>query len=133
MKVSCSSGTYIRALARDWGKAIGSAAHVRSLRRTKSGVFDIAECLSFEQIEQFAASGAWEHIIAPPGPALEKAIGRTTIVEGQDERRFLNGAPIFRLGDVEGISVVFSRERELLGIGKTCAGVFRPVLVYPSL
>ena len=133
VKVSCSSGTYIRALARDWGKAIGSAAHVRSLRRTKSGVFDIAECLSFEQIEQFAASGAWEHIIAPPGPALEKAIGRTTIVEGQDERRFLNGAPIFRLGDVEGISVVFSRERELLGIGKTCAGVFRPVLVYPSL
>ncbi len=133
VKVSCSSGTYIRALARDWGKAIGSAAHVRSLRRVRSGVFDIAECLSFEQIEQFSASGAWEHIIVPPGPALEKAIGHTTIVEGQDEKRFLNGAPIAHFDDVDGVSVVFSRERELLGIGRACAGVFRPVLVYPSL
>ena len=133
LKVSCTSGTYIRALARDWGRAIGSAAHVRSLRRVKSGLFDIAECLSFEQIEQLAASGAWEHFIVPPGPALEKAIGRTTIVEGQDEKRFLNGAPIAHFDDFDGISVVFSRERELLGIGRVCAGVLRPVLVYPSL
>jgi tRNA pseudouridine55 synthase len=42
--VSCSSGTYIRALARDLGDALGSAGHLRALRRTAIGSVDVTQC-----------------------------------------------------------------------------------------
>lgn len=42
--VTCSSGTYIRALARDLGEALGSAGHLTSLRRTAIGALQVSEC-----------------------------------------------------------------------------------------
>lgn len=47
--VSCSPGTYIRALARDIGRRLGCGAHLLSLRRTRSGPFSIDRALSVEQ------------------------------------------------------------------------------------
>ena len=49
IKISCSKGTYIRALARDLGEALGSGAHLNSLRRTKTGGFDAETALSVSQ------------------------------------------------------------------------------------
>ncbi|MBR4808805.1 MAG: tRNA pseudouridine(55) synthase TruB [Bacteroidales bacterium] len=49
IRVDCSKGTYIRALARDLGEALGSGAFLGSLRRTRNGGFDISEALSVEQ------------------------------------------------------------------------------------
>ncbi len=49
VRVVCSKGTYIRALARDIGLALGSGAHLTDLRRTRVGDFTIADCLSPEQ------------------------------------------------------------------------------------
>ncbi|MDQ1334134.1 MAG: tRNA pseudouridine synthase [Thermodesulfobacteriota bacterium] len=46
MRIRCSSGTYIRSLASDLGKALGPGGHLRSLRRIKSGPFDVGEALS---------------------------------------------------------------------------------------
>ena len=45
--ITCGGGTYIRALARDLGRAAGSAAHLSALRRVRCGVFDVAEATSF--------------------------------------------------------------------------------------
>lgn len=42
VRIECSSGTYIRALARDLGTALGTGGHLTALRRTRVGVFDIA-------------------------------------------------------------------------------------------
>ncbi|MCQ2148485.1 MAG: hypothetical protein MJZ16_13375, partial [Bacteroidales bacterium] len=49
IRVACSKGTYIRALARDLGEALGSGAHLDSLKRTKSGNFCVEESLTVEQ------------------------------------------------------------------------------------
>ena len=49
IRVDCSKGTYIRALARDLGEALGSGAFLGSLRRTRNGGFDISEALSMEK------------------------------------------------------------------------------------
>ena len=46
VRVQCSKGTYIRALARDLGEALGSGAFLSSLRRTRSGDFRAENCLS---------------------------------------------------------------------------------------
>lgn len=49
VRITCSKGTYIRAFARDLGEALGSGAHLASLRRTKSGGFAAETALSVTQ------------------------------------------------------------------------------------
>lgn len=52
IKILCSKGTYIRALARDIGKALNTGAHLVELRRTRSGVFSIEQALSIAEVEK---------------------------------------------------------------------------------
>ena len=49
--VDCSKGTYIRALARDLGEALGSGAFLHSLRRTKNGGFTVDKALDIENLK----------------------------------------------------------------------------------
>lgn len=51
LRLSCSKGTYIRALARDLGIALGSGAHLTALRRTKVGDFSVDDAMTMEQVE----------------------------------------------------------------------------------
>ena len=51
VRVSCSSGTYVRALARDLGGALGVGGHLTALRRTRVGSFDVADAAVLEGIE----------------------------------------------------------------------------------
>ena len=50
IRIKCSKGTYIRALARDLGEALGSGAHLNSLERTKSGGFTVGNCPSVNEV-----------------------------------------------------------------------------------
>ncbi|HBH09662.1 MAG TPA: tRNA pseudouridine(55) synthase TruB [Rikenellaceae bacterium] len=50
IRVACSKGTYIRALARDLGEALGTGAHLNSLKRTGSGGFAVGDSLSINDI-----------------------------------------------------------------------------------
>ncbi|MGB8651284.1 MAG: tRNA pseudouridine(55) synthase TruB [Mycobacteriales bacterium] len=50
--VTCSSGTYIRALARDLGAELGVGAHLTALRRTRVGPFELAQARTLEQLEE---------------------------------------------------------------------------------
>ncbi|MDD6151968.1 MAG: tRNA pseudouridine(55) synthase, partial [Bacteroidales bacterium] len=49
LSVTCSKGTYIRALARDLGEALGSGAFLSGLRRIRSGFFTEKEALTIEE------------------------------------------------------------------------------------
>ena len=61
IRVVCSKGTYIRALARDIGEALHSGAHLTALRRTRVGDVKVEQCLDPELFE------AWlkEQEVAP--------------------------------------------------------------------
>jgi tRNA pseudouridine55 synthase len=48
--ITCSGGTYIRALARDLGRLTGSAAHLESLRRTRVGAFDVRDAATLDRL-----------------------------------------------------------------------------------
>jgi tRNA pseudouridine55 synthase len=50
LTIKCSSGTYIRSLARDLGKELGCGAYVEDLRRTKIGKFDLKEAKKLEEL-----------------------------------------------------------------------------------
>ena len=56
IRVVCSKGTYIRALARDIGKALNSGAYLIGLRRTRVGDIRIEDCLPVENVEQWCYS-----------------------------------------------------------------------------
>jgi len=49
--VTCSSGTYIRALARDLGEALGVGGHVTALRRTRAGAYDLGMACTLDELE----------------------------------------------------------------------------------
>ena len=51
IRVVCSKGTYIRALARDIGIALNSGAHLTALRRTRVGIFNIDRCFTLNDFE----------------------------------------------------------------------------------
>jgi len=65
--VDCSSGTYIRALARDAGAALGVGAHLTALRRTRVGPFDIADAAPLDALD--------EQRMLAPGAAAEAILG----------------------------------------------------------
>ncbi len=52
IRVVCSKGTYIRALARDIGEALESGAHLTALRRTRVGEIQVEDCWTIEQFER---------------------------------------------------------------------------------
>lgn len=53
IRVVCSKGTYIRALARDIGEALQSGAHLTALRRTRVGNVSVNDCMKVEDFEQW--------------------------------------------------------------------------------
>lgn len=78
VRITCGGGTYIRALARDLGRATGSAAHLVRLRRMRSGAFDVAQAVTVDDV----ASG--KAPLLPPIAAVPElpihALGSSEIV-----------------------------------------------------
>jgi tRNA pseudouridine55 synthase len=62
--ITCSGGTYIRALARDLGRLTASAAHLASLRRTRAGGFDVADAATLESLTKDAPRVKWLRVVA---------------------------------------------------------------------
>lgn len=61
-RLLCTKGTYVRTIAHDLGQKLGCGAHLSALRRTGSGQFNIAQCLTLDEIE------------ALPLPEIEKRL-----------------------------------------------------------
>ena len=60
LRIVCSKGTYIRALARDLGKALGSGAHLISLRRTAVGPVRAEKCMSVDEAVRMIGTATLE-------------------------------------------------------------------------
>jgi tRNA pseudouridine55 synthase len=69
-EVACSSGTYVRALARDVGDAIGCGAHLSSLVRLQSGRFRLEDASSLERVADAFAHGEESYLLHPLDDAL---------------------------------------------------------------
>ena len=69
--VTCTAGTYVRALARDLGAALGSAAHLGALRRTGAGPFGLADARSLDAVRAAAADGRLVSLLLPVGAGLD--------------------------------------------------------------
>jgi tRNA pseudouridine55 synthase len=85
-RVRCSSGTYIRALARDLGTALGTGGHLTALRRTAVGPYDIAMARTLEDLENQALPS-----VIPLADAAAAAFPRVDLT-ADDARRLAQGA-----------------------------------------
>lgn len=88
LEVDCSKGTYVRTLCHDLGLALGTGAHLVALRRTRSGSFTEADCITLEQLETDGTA-------TPPHLSVDEALrGMPALeVDAEAARRLADGIP----------------------------------------
>ena len=82
-RVSCSKGTYIRALGRDIGRKIGCGGHLLRLRRIRSGPFPIEQAISWQRLKDLSQPEHLRPWLIPLGaalPGLPEVIGDESLV-----------------------------------------------------
>lgn len=125
-RVLCSSGTYVRALARDLGEALGVGAHLTALRRTRVGPFDVEGALPGDALTPEAVRAAW---ISPAD-----ALAHLPRVEVDEEavRRLATGRTIDSPPDVaeEERPVAAVRAGELVAVTTRKGATLRPSKVF---
>jgi tRNA pseudouridine55 synthase len=122
--VDCSSGTYIRALARDLGRALGTGGHLTALRRTRVGPF--TEAASLESLAELAEAGA-----DPVALDLDTAVGASfprRDVDAESARVLGHGGRLPTIG-WPGPYGVFGPDGRVIALVSEHAGAARPDVV----
>lgn len=92
VRVACSSGTYVRTLAEDFGKRLGVGAHLAELRRTRVGDFPIHQAQTLAQLKEHVDEEALGQILLPPDSALARL--PAVDLNADDVRRVRNGMSV---------------------------------------
>jgi tRNA pseudouridine55 synthase len=120
ISVRCSSGTYIRAIARDLGTRLGVGGHLTALRRTAVGPYDLAAAHTLEQLGD-------EFRLMPIAEAARRAFPARDLDDSQ--------AADVRVGrpldlDVEGLTALFDPGGQFLALYEPRGGAAKPVAVF---
>ncbi len=151
LEILCGKGTYVRSLARDLARVLGTVGHVSALRRTLVGPFDEAAAISLESLGAICESARHLERLAPVEtvlddiPALavttEQAQrlrqGRSVIVRpqaflamtGSDDRAIPLGAEADMGEDEPDIAKAMEKGR-LVALGELVRGEFHPTRVF---
>jgi tRNA pseudouridine55 synthase len=121
--VECSSGTYIRAIARDLGAALGVGGHLTALRRTAVGGLTIADALSLDELEQRAPA-----VVALPLAEAARRFLPAREATDEEARTLSHGVPL-PAGGVDGPVAVFGPDGALLAVVSDRDGRARPEIV----
>ncbi|UQA92779.1 tRNA pseudouridine(55) synthase TruB [Streptomyces halobius] len=131
VSVVCSSGTYIRALARDLGAGLGVGGHLTALRRTRVGPYKLDQARTLERIQHAVddAEGAGLPVM-PLGEAAAAAFTRWDVTEPA-ARLLLNGAriPMPRFGG-DGPVAAFGPDGTFVALVENRAGRARSLAVF---
>jgi tRNA pseudouridine55 synthase len=119
--VECSSGTYVRALARDLGAALGVGGHLTALRRTRVGPFRLEHARTLPELEE--APG----LSLPLAAAVTAAFARRD-VDAAEATDLSHGRPLPGAG-LPGTYGVFAPDGRVLALVAERDGAARPVVV----
>ena len=122
--VVASSGTYVRALARDLGRALGTAGHLTALRRTRSGPYRIEDARTLDEL-------AGKFTVTPLAEAAAAAFPRLDLDAG-DAGRVAHGGrlPPGTLPTADGPAAVFGPDGSLIALMQEEGGRTRPLAVF---
>jgi tRNA pseudouridine55 synthase len=130
-EAECGKGTYVRALARDMGRALGCYGHVSALRRTRVGPFLEADALTIDRLQELGGREALAGALLPPAVALAQVPG--LVVSSSDAARLRHGQPVLLRGrDAPVLSgpAYATCRGELVAIGEIDKGELRPARVF---
>jgi tRNA pseudouridine55 synthase len=120
VSLRCSSGTYVRAIARDLGAALGVGGHLTALRRTAVGPYRLSDARTLEQL-------ADEFSVMPIADAARAAFPSYDLDAEQAQAvRFGRALPL----ELEDLTAVFAPDGEFLAIYEPRGGVARAVAVF---
>jgi tRNA pseudouridine55 synthase len=131
VQVACSAGTYIRAIARDLGEALGCGAYLGSLVRTASGPFRLEDAVPLDVLRGELAADALELRLLPPDVGLDDypivaidANDVAALVRGQVVARPTTGVPV--LPGPGGVVRVVDEAGTLVAMAKLVANRLHP-------
>jgi len=135
IEARCGKGTYVRALARDLGHSLGSAAHITELRRTRVGPFDEEAAISLAKLEQLGHSAAGRDALVSVLQPVETALDDIPAhaMSGRDAARLKRGQPVLLRGRDAPIlkGPVYATSRgTLVAVGEVSQGELRPTRVF---
>lgn len=114
--VECTSGTYIRALARDLGADLGTGGHLTALRRTRVGPYDLSAARTVDELEAtYQADGAEAFEVMPIGEAAAAAFPRWD-VDADQARLLVNGVRLKTGGMAPGTHAAFDPDGRFLAL-----------------
>jgi tRNA pseudouridine55 synthase len=120
--VRCSSGTYIRALARDLGAALGTGGHLTRLRRTRVGGYRAEDARTLDQLaERFE--------VVPLAQAAAAAFPRRDLTE-DETRRLAHGGRLDPIGAKDEPTAAFAPDGTLIALVTEESGRTRPLVVF---
>jgi len=121
VRVTCGGGTYIRALARDLGRLTDSAAHLASLRRERSGPFDVAQAMPVDAIKN------GEPLVIAPLEAAIPSVPKRSLTDAE-RIRVGHGNAIDADGDTSRVALI-DASGALIAIAEREGEQLRPRLV----
>jgi tRNA pseudouridine55 synthase len=132
---ACGKGTYVRAIARDLGRALGCFGHIAALRRTSVGGFGEEDAISLEKLESLSNSDAGQDALLSAIVPVETALDGipALAISGDDAARLKRGQSILIRGGAAPIlkGPVYATSRGVLvAIGEVERGEMHPVRVF---
>jgi tRNA pseudouridine55 synthase len=121
--VECSSGTYVRALARDLGAALGVGGHLTALRRLRVGPYRVAEARTLDALAERLEVMSLEDAAASAFPRLD--------VDDETARSVSHGGPLPRTGLGPGPVAVFGPDGRLLSLVEDRGPRAKHLVVFP--
>ena len=121
VRVECSSGTYIRALARDLGNSLGVGGHITTLRRTKVGHFDVSDANSIEELGELRLTE-----LATAAKQLFPVIELTE----SEVTDLIHGKRILGKPEFEGFAAGLSRSGKLVAVLESVKSDLKSVVVF---
>ena len=128
LDVRCSKGTYIRALARDLGRALGCRAYLAGLRRTASGPFTLRRAVTLDELEGAVSAGTLSTYVLPLLAAVPDLPRH--VLDGPRTAAVANGQ-IVRLPDAaDGSAALVDANGTLLAVAQVTDGQAHPEKVF---
>jgi tRNA pseudouridine55 synthase len=122
IQVTCSSGTYVRALARDLGAALSVGGHLTVLRRTRVGPYTLDRARPVEALER-------DLDVLPLAVAVDAAFPRRDLT-AEEAGRVSHGAQLPAVGLGPGPVGVFAPDGTVVALVEERAGLARPLAVF---
>ena len=128
----CGKGGYVRAIARDLGRALGCLGHVTALRRVWSGPFDAADGVDLDTLDRLAKTPAIDALLKPLEVGLADLPEVKATAEGAARLRNGNPGAVFAADAEFGEEAWASFEGRAVAVGTYMAGMLHPARVFAA-